>query len=284
MRPILLPTILAVSLALPILACSSGGMRPEDDARQNDTQRTLESVSSRLEAMEAKMSTMNDKFDSTRLQVDHLMSAQRAKPTAVVPHPSHSYGTNVTPTPVSADPEAGFLNDEAVQAYRQAMMLFRAGKFSDAVLGFSTFLEKFPDHPLAGSSQYYVGMSYLKQKEYALALQEFQRVLTSYDRSIHVAQTLREMADVEDVLKKPEEAMKHRQMLSSLFPQSPAAILEKATTPLGEATRESAAPAGDAALTGSPVNASPAAGDDLTPASSPAVDAPPTAPIGGVDP
>lgn len=90
-------------------------------------------------------------------------------------------------------------------------------------MAFSEFLEKAPDHPLAGSAQFYVGESYFKQKEYKLALQEYQRVLTSYDRSPVVADTLARMITTEEILKKQPEAEKHQHLLTSLFPNSPAA-------------------------------------------------------------
>jgi tol-pal system protein YbgF len=100
------------------------------------------------------------------------------------------------------------------------MVLFSSGSYSDAILAFSKFIEVYPDHPLAGNAQYYVGESYFKQKEYRLAIEEFDRVLTSYDRSSHVASTLLRMSQAEEELKKPEDAKKHKMALVSLFPQS----------------------------------------------------------------
>jgi hypothetical protein len=85
-----------------------------------------------------------------------------------------------------------------------------------------------------------VGSSYYQQREYKLAAQEYQKVLTTYDRSGHVADTLRDLAETEDHLKLKELSVRHRQLLSSLFPQSPAAGLIDQNT---EANASSEVPA-----------------------------------------
>jgi tetratricopeptide (TPR) repeat protein len=103
------------------------------------------------------------------------------------------------------------------------MILFKAKKFPESMLAFSSFIERYADHPLAGSAQFYVGECYYRQKEYKLAVVEYQRVLTSYDRSGSLPETLKQMAQAEEHLAQAEDALKHRQLLLSLFPQSPAA-------------------------------------------------------------
>jgi hypothetical protein len=65
-------------------------------------------------------------------------------------------------------------------------------------------------------------------------------VLTSYDRSPHISDTLRDLAATEDALGLREQAARHRQLLSSLFAQSPAATQLVASTG-ATAQREGAA-------------------------------------------
>jgi tol-pal system protein YbgF len=174
-----------------------------------------------------------------------------------------------------SDPEAGFVNDDSVQTYRKAMVYYQAKRYSDAAMVFSTFVEKYPDHPLAGSAQYFVGDSYFKQGEYKLALVEFKKVLTSYDRSAQVAQTLRQMAEAEDALKKPEEAARHRQLLMSLFPQSPATVFQQSRNETGQPAPAGATPATPDSTTESAASGARANPEQGTP--------PPTAPIGNAE-
>jgi len=110
-----------------------------------------------------------------------------------------------------------------VQKYRDALLQYEAGQYSEAILALSGFLKEHPDHALAGSAQHYIGASYYKSKELKLAREELLRSLNVYPRGRHVAETLALLAETEDGLQMSSEAESHRQMLLSLFPQSPAA-------------------------------------------------------------
>lgn len=169
---------------------------------------------------------LNKRLDELENQVSHLTEklshSQSAKRVAAIPHPAEDIGDEIEPTPAKRDPEAGFVNDSAVRAYRQAMILYLSRKYADAVLSFSQFLQNYADHALAGSAQFYVGECYFQQKEYRLAAQEYSRVLTAYERSAHVTTALRQLASSQDYLQLSEEAARTRQTLSSLFPQAPA--------------------------------------------------------------
>lgn len=188
-------------------------------------------LSTRVAALEARLAGLSDKLNSTRSELDQWLNLQKNKPTRVVAHPADAGGSEVPTSPVLTDPTAGFTEDSAVQAYRKGILLLKSERFSDSVLAFSNFLEKYPDHPLAGMAQYYIGESYMRQKEFKLALEEFQRVLTSYDRSAYVAKALSKMAEAEDELKKTQDANKHRQLLSSLFPHAPASLAKVVEKP-----------------------------------------------------
>jgi tol-pal system protein YbgF len=176
----------------------------------------IQQQNSQIEGLEVKLSTLNHRLAEAQPE-------KTPKPTPVVPHPAHGAGTEVEIPIASNDPEIGMLNDAAIGSFRQGRILYQAGKYPEAILAFSAFLERYPDHPLSGSAQFHVGDSYFKQNEYQLAVQEYQRVLSRYPLSPQISDTLKQLAAAEDLLKKPEQAARHRQMLLTLFPQSPAA-------------------------------------------------------------
>jgi tol-pal system protein YbgF len=196
-----------------------------------DPRMSAAGMNARLEALEAKLASMNEKLDATRNSLDNFLTAHEPKKTGVSTSPTETSGTPLADTMPAG---GGYIQDEAVQLYRKANILFESQKYPDANLAFSTFLEQYPDHPLAGSAQYHIGEGYFKQHQNKEALEEFQKVLTSYDRSSAVPQTLREMSEVEEGLGKSQEAARHRQQLLSLFPNSPAAqnLTAQAQTPL----------------------------------------------------
>ncbi len=184
------------------------------EGREKELRGQISDLEKRLQGMEARV---------VDLQAQLANKGKAGITTAVVGHPADGAGTAVTAAAVGGSVEAGFINDAPVQSYRKALIQLQAKQHPESILGFSAFLEKYPDHPLAGSAQFYLGEAYYAQREYKLALREYQRVLTSYDRSPRVADTLKQMAEIEDQIQKPREASRHRQTLTSLFPQSPAA-------------------------------------------------------------
>jgi TolA-binding protein len=225
--------VLAAACVVLILApsCSSAQKAAETDAEHA---KEISVLQGRIQELEAQLKSTNDRVDAMRVLIEGTNPTSSAaahlespKPTGIIGHPADGAGARVEPIPSGLDPEGSFVRDQAIQTYRQAMALLDANKYSDAVLAFSSFLERHPDHPLAGAAQYYIGKAYFDQKEYKLADKEFERVLTSYDRSSHITLTLRDLAETEDALKQTGEAAKHRQLLTSLFPQSPAATLSQ---------------------------------------------------------
>jgi TolA-binding protein len=265
------PGLLFITLTITLSGCSSAELKPSmaepgQASSLTTTQASpvvdegqkifvlLEAMNSRLQTLEAKLTSLNDKLDA-RFQSSPNLSAKTEAPDSneqalnsfnqasrsnlqansanpstpslatagIISHPIENTGILAKSALAAHDPDGDFINDDAVQIFRKAMILLQGQKHPEAVLAFSSFLEKYPDHALAGSAQFHIGEAYMKQKEYKLALKEFQRVLTSYDRSTHISNTLKEMAIAEDILKSQTDAAKHRQLLGSLFPQSPAA-------------------------------------------------------------
>ncbi len=212
---------------------------------QNDELRAmLQNLNTRIDSLETKLGSLNEKVDQTKGRVDQSVAAQMMTP---VNSPANSKkGISPEVAKRSEDPEFGFITDQAVTEFRRGMILFEGSKYPEAVLQFTSFLEQFADHALAGNVQYYIGESYFRQKEYKLAAQEFQRVLTSYDRSPAISMALKGLVQTSDSLKNEKEASHYRQTLLSLFPQSPAAgelaNVKISATPAPAAVSAAAAP------------------------------------------
>jgi tol-pal system protein YbgF len=187
---------------------------------QADPRMSKAALNARLDAMEAKLAALNDKLDSTQHALDNFLTAHQPKMSGVTTPMTDAAGAPVAASDANMP---GYVQDGAVQLYRKANILFESERYADANLAYSRFLEKYPDHALAGSAQFKIGEGYFKRKEYKQAVQEFQKVLTSYDRSPAISATLRELAESEDALGKTQEAARYRQQLTSLFPSSPAA-------------------------------------------------------------
>ncbi len=278
-------TVPGVAEALPnasfttaSVTTASGVGAPVGGQSYDEMRQQIEALQSRIETLEgrvssresgdgqvhAKISAMNEKVDSTRASVEHALHLKNGTPGV---HPvsgrvSDVRGVSIDPQiPTNTalkDPEAGFTNDGAVKAYRQATILFRGHKYPEANLAFSAFLQLHADHPLAGAAQFQIGECYFRQKEYRLAISEYQRVLSAYDRSSHISQTLKQLAAAEEANGNPDEAKRYRQQLLSLFAQSPAAKGESVATKTPEVT-PAAAPVAASPAQAAPIAAAPPA-------------------------
>jgi TolA-binding protein len=223
--PIALSVLAVLSLTV-VSACATGRSK-QDQEELNALRNQVGEMRTALAALSSRIETVEVKAVANEAPAQKPRPAPQPAPLAVEPvpvHPAEGAGKAPKATSSPRDPDGALVNDDAIQDYRKAMIQFRAAQYADSALAFSAFLEKYPDHPLAGGAQYFVGKSYMNQGEFKLALQELGRVLTSYDRSSHVAATLRDLADVEEALKKPEDAARHRQLLLSLFPHSPESV------------------------------------------------------------
>lgn len=212
------------SPADPVDASTSNGAAPSGEAtHEAELKSQVRALQNKLEEVEGRLTAMTEKMDVLALprrQLEQRPSDSRGA-VSVNGHPvDRLSGVPASDNPVTLD---GSLADSAVASFREAIVLYNSGRFSESVLGFSGFLERYADHPFAGSAQFYVAESYYRQGELKLALAEYQRVLTAYDRSAKVPDSLARIATIQDKLGKPSEAAKARQSLMSLFPGSPAA-------------------------------------------------------------
>lgn len=294
--------LILMAVILTAVGCSSTPTKedrtPAAEAQPDPTQvqigelkNQVSALNAKIEKLEIKLSSTNDKLDEARTELKTSLaghqktSASGVSTTGVSSLPTEAIGTQVeAPTSVN-DPEAGFQNDTPVQDFRKAMVLYRAKKYPESIMAFSQFVEQYPDHPMAGAAEFYVAESYFQQNEFKLAIPEYKRVMTSYDRSSHVPDALKRLATAEEKLKNTESSAKYKQLLSSLFPQSPAAKLDPINPePLEAApaappkTIEAKTQPQTEAQTSSPAVEKKL--DTSTPTLAPALDeAPPTAPL-----
>jgi tol-pal system protein YbgF len=85
---------------------------------------------------------------------------------------------------VSLSPES----PEALYEHSNEALLRR--QFGDAEAGFRTFIQKYPDHSLAGSAQYWLGETYYAQNQFKDAAQAFLQGYRQYPNSRRAADSL----------------------------------------------------------------------------------------------
>jgi tol-pal system protein YbgF len=194
-------------------------------------------LNARLDALSAEVGRVSARVDELSQRVESL---GRTNPSgggaAPIPPPARS-GTPAPPVAAVPPPSRGGASAE--ESYQAAYLDFSKGLYPLAVSGFRDFLRRFPDSPLADSSQYWIGEAYFSmaratasqpdkaRENLELAVQEFRKVVVAYPRGSKVPTALYKEALALVELKQTALAQARLQYLVEHFPQSEEAPLAK---------------------------------------------------------
>jgi tol-pal system protein YbgF len=194
-------------------------------------------LNARLDALSAEVARVSARVDELSQRVETMGRAAPSGGAAPVPPPARSGAP--APSVAAVPPPARSGGASAEESYQAAYLDFSKGLYPLAVSGFRDFLRRFPDSPLADSSQYWIGEAYFSmaratasQPEKARenleqAVQEFRKVVVAYPRGSKVPTALYKEALALVDLKQTALAQARLQYLVEHFPQSEEAPLAK---------------------------------------------------------
>ena len=107
--------------------------------------------------------------------------------------------------------------------YASAMASFRSEEHGQAVLEFRELVDRFPQHPLASNSQYWVGEVYYRQRDFRQALVEFQKLVDGYPQSAQVPEALLKLGLCYRALKDTPAARESFERVVKAYPGTNAA-------------------------------------------------------------
>ncbi|MFL5386174.1 MAG: tetratricopeptide repeat protein [Longimicrobiaceae bacterium] len=196
-----------------------------------DLQRQLEQRAAEARAAEAEDPTTRPVTisDSTVVVTEPVRPATR--PPAARP-PSDTARTTTRPpatrpqSPTRPRPSDGA--PTADEAYEAALGAYRRGSLSTARAGFQEFLRIAPSDPRAPDAQFYVGESYSRDPDAAIAA--YQRVVERWPSSPRASAALLRMARLEIARGDRAEARAHLNQILRSYPRSDEA--EEARTQL----------------------------------------------------
>ena len=237
----------------------------ELQGRVAELQQRIVDLQKKLEDVDGRMGALNDKISVSAPLPSQAVSQAPISKSPIAP--STGVGRKAQSPLSKSDPELGLSQGDAIQQFREALVFFDAAKYPEAILGLSNFLKEYADHSLAPAAQFTLGEAYFQQKEYRVAVEEYQRVLLSYTRSSYVSDSLKRLAECFEKMGRKDDMNRNRQLLMSLFPQSPAAH-GFANTPPSQTLAPATQPSASTAHT-------PPATDGPTPLTAPLPDAVP---------
>jgi len=92
---------------------------------------------------------------------------------------------------------------EGTPDFRAAKGEYDKGNYLDAIPDFKAYVEQYPGTDLTDDALYYLGRSYIQEKEYALASAQFDRLLRDFPSSPLQADALLELARCDDLQSHP---------------------------------------------------------------------------------
>ena len=207
--------------------------------REQGAERSKQSaaLNARLDALSAEVARVSARVDELSQRVETLGRGAPSGGAAPVPPPARSGAP--APSVAAVPPPARSGGASAEESYQAAYLDFSKGLYPLAVSGFRDFLRRFPDSPLADSSQYWIGEAYFSmaratasqpdkaRENLEHAVQEFRKVVVAYPRGSKVPTALYKEALALVELKQTALAQARLQYLVEHFPQSEEAPLAK---------------------------------------------------------
>ena len=166
---------------------------------------SMDALNSELQMSSSRMSLLGQRMDDIEANLSHRMDKLFEQMS----------GSKLSVAPSPSD------------LYQLAYSDFSSGKYDLAIVGFKSYIKKYPKGELAGQSKYYIGESHYSQSKWGRALKEFKSVEEDYPvTSLHASARLKRALCLE-LLGKVKEGRELMGLLIKDFPNSPESYTAK---------------------------------------------------------
>ena len=194
----------------------------EQDRRVDDLAKSLQTT---LQAVDGQLAGLHQ----TVTQVQSAQASIPSRAAEAAPPPAHEAAA--PSQPIQAQPASAPVHRDthAREAYDLSITTFKQGNLDTALHGFAQFLTEYPTSDLAPNAQYWLGECYYGKKDYARAVEAFDRVKIAYPNSEKVPAALLKKGFAYLALKDRNRASSVWRQVVDGYPNSPEAgkALEK---------------------------------------------------------
>jgi len=204
MKPFHFLAFAVALLALPSLAAAQRGDSVYIEDRMNQLQQTITMLTGQVEQLQYKIQQQQTQME--KMQADYefrIEQIEKGKGGGARP-PSAPPAAHPPQPNTAAAPPAGGAQGE--QLYHDAFKLLQDGDYAGAERAFKTFVQKNPQHPLAGNAQYWLGETYYARRDYQNAMVSFAEGYKVYKTSGKGPDNLLKLGITLAVLNKKQEA------------------------------------------------------------------------------
>jgi len=175
--------LILAAFVLPPLSLAPSAQAQQSayiDDRLNQLQQTLTMLTGQLEQLQYSNQQLHQQMEKMQadyeFRLDQLEKGKGGGGGAQRPAPAPT--PQLAPPPSmagAAPPPAGAPGNAAGadQMYNEAFKLLQDGDYAGAERGFKTFIQRHPQHVLAGNAQYWLGETYYARRDYQNAMTSF---------------------------------------------------------------------------------------------------------------
>jgi tol-pal system protein YbgF len=145
---------------------------------------------------------------------------QNADPAAAASAAGQAGNAGTLPDQTATNQPYALPGANADEQYQYAFDLMRQNKYAEAEQALSTFVDDYPDHPLAGNASYWLGEAYYVRKDYNNAALTFAQTFQKYPRSSKAPDSLLKLGMSLAALGETADACKALHELKTRYPKA----------------------------------------------------------------
>jgi tol-pal system protein YbgF len=215
-----------VELQAAVEALTAGATEQQDSFRK-----TFADSKIALERMQQDMSILSERIDETNSRLgglrEDLVTLRQSREAIVVP------AAEPAPTETSSAPgqmpagetppplPAVAAGPSVIDLYNEARTDYTQGRYALAITGFKDVLELDKKGDLADNAHYWMGESYLAQRQHDLAIAEFDKIIRDYPQSNKRPDAYLKKAITLEEMGRRSEANVMYELVIEQFPRTP---------------------------------------------------------------
>lgn len=178
--------------------------------------------------LDARDRSSKELFSNLDRRLSQLESGGGAAAAASVGVPAATVATNTPGTLApAATPKATVATPEEERAYLGTFDMLKNGKYDEAIRGFRSMLDQWPQGRYADNGWYWMGEAQMVKRDFAGAANSFQSLVQGFPSSPKMADGLYKLGVAQVELKKSAEARSALQRVIRDYPSTNAANLAK---------------------------------------------------------
>ncbi len=204
-------------LALPTAAAAQSGYTED---RINQLQQSITLLTGQVEQLQYRNQQLEQQMEKMRADYDFRLDQLEKGRGGGGPRPAPAAGPSSPPPLASAAPLGGANSAAGDQLYHDAFKMLQDGDYAGAEKGFKTFVQRNPQHVLAGNAQYWLGETYYARREYQNAAVAFAEGYKTYKASPKGPDNLLKLGITLSAMGKKQEACAMFARFNQDYPRS----------------------------------------------------------------